>query len=60
VREIEREKDFLKDSFIEMNVLFQVQDVNETYLLIFFFQGEFLLLDNFELIAEVKFGGLLL
>ena len=30
------------------------------HLLIFFFQGEFLLLDNFELVTEVEFGGLLL
>lgn len=31
-----------------------------TYLLIFLFQGEFLLFDNLELVAEVEFGGLLL
>lgn len=33
---------------------------NLYYLLLFFFKGEFLLFNNFELITEVKFGGLLL
>lgn len=31
-----------------------------TYLLVFFFKCEFLLLDNLELVTEVEFGGLLL
>lgn len=31
-----------------------------SYLLVFFFKGEFLLLDNFQLVSEVEFSGLLL
>lgn len=33
---------------------------NKIYLLVFFFKGEFLLLDDLQLVTEVEFGGLLL
>ena len=50
------------NNFLKSNKIYKswVIIIKYAYLLIFLFQGEFLLLDNLELVTEVEFGGLLL